>query len=101
MPQIVLYAVAGMLALGAAPLPYGYYTFLRLVACATFVFAAYVLFTKKAKALPFVFAALAVLFNPIIKVHLPKEVWAGVDVVCAVFLAATAHLIAKRGSGAA
>lgn len=86
MPQPVIYIACALLALGAAPLPYGYYTLLRFVACAVFAFAAYVSFTRRARVLPYVFGGLALLFNPLIKVHLPKEVWVAVDIASAVFL---------------
>lgn len=89
MPPPVIYIAAALLALGAAPLPYGYYTFLRLVACGVFAFAAYVSFNRRGRVLPFVFGGLALLFNPLVKVHLPKEVWAVVDLVSAVLLLAT------------
>ncbi|MDD5580967.1 MAG: hypothetical protein PHY16_17045 [Methylobacter sp.] len=79
-----------MLFVGAAPLPYGYYMLLRLVACGVFAFAAFVSFDRKHKTLPWVFGLVALLFNPIIKVHLPKEVWALVDVATAILLLATA-----------
>jgi hypothetical protein len=89
MPPAVIYVASALLALGAAPLPYGYYTLLRLVACAVFAFAAYISFTRKARVLPYVFGLLAVLFNPIVKVHLPKDVWIVIDLVSAVLLLAT------------
>jgi len=90
MPTAVIYICAAMLFVGAAPLPYGYYTLLRLVACGVFAFAAFVSFDRKHKTLPWVYVLLALLFNPIIKVHLPKEVWAFVDVAAAILLLTTA-----------
>lgn len=90
MPTAVIYICAAMLFVGAAPLPYGYYMLLRLVACGVFAFAAFVSFDRKHKTLPWVFGLVALLFNPIIKVHLPKEVWALVDVATAILLLATA-----------
>jgi hypothetical protein len=89
MPPPVVYIAAALLALGAAPLPYGYYTFLRLIVCGVFGLAAYVTFAKGARLLPYAYGLLAVLFNPIVKIHLPKEVWAVVDILAAVFLLAT------------
>lgn len=93
MPIQLIYGCAAILAIGAAPLPYGYYTFLRIVACGVFAVAAYVSLSRKAPLLPYVYGALAVLFNPIIKISLPKETWAVVDICSAVFLAATAKRI--------
>jgi prepilin signal peptidase PulO-like enzyme (type II secretory pathway) len=93
MPTAVIYICAAMLFVGAAPLPYGYYTLLRLVACGVFAFAAFVSFDRKHKTLPWVYVLLALLFNPIIKVHLPKEAWAFVDVAAAIMLLATAKAV--------
>ena len=93
MPVPVIYICAAMLFVGAAPLPYGYYTLLRLVSCAAFAFAAYVSFNRGKKALPWSFVLLAVAFNPVIKIHLPKEVWAIVDIAAGLFLLATSKQI--------
>lgn len=93
MPVAVIYICAAMLFLGAAPLPYGYYTLLRLVACGVFAFAAFVAYGRKNKVLPWVYALLALVFNPIIKVHLPKELWAFVDIGAGVLLLATAKSV--------
>lgn len=93
MPAGVIYACAAMLLLGAAPLPYGYYTLLRLVACGVFAYAAFLTADKKHKFLPWVFGLLALLFNPIVKIHLPKELWALVDVAAGVLLLATAKKV--------
>lgn len=90
MPVGVIYACAIMLFVGAAPLPYGYYTLLRLVAFGVFAFAAFVSADRKYVALPWIFGFLALLFNPIFKVHLPKELWAPIDVAAAILLLVTA-----------
>ena len=89
MPMAVIYIAAALLALGAAPLPYGYYTILRLIACAVFVIASYASFKSRSRILPYVFGGLALVFNPVVKVHLPKEVWAVIDLSAAVLLVAT------------
>ena len=93
MPTAVIYICVVMLFLGAAPLPYGYYMLLRLVACGVFTFAAFVSFDRKYKTLPWVYGLLALLFNPIIKVHLPKEAWVFVDIAAGLLLLATAKAV--------
>lgn len=93
MPIGVIYAAAAMLFLGAAPLPYGYYMLLRLVACGVFAFAAFIAFDRKHKALPWVYGFVALVFNPIIKIHFPKEMWAAVDIASGIFLLATAKAV--------
>ncbi|CAC5851372.1 hypothetical protein [uncultured Gammaproteobacteria bacterium] len=47
MPITVIYIVAAMLFLGAAPLPYGYYMLLRLAATGVFIWAAIVAHKKR------------------------------------------------------
>lgn len=88
-PRGAIIAVALMLVVGALPMPYGYYSLLRIVACGMFGFLAYDIHMKGGKVLPWVFGFMAVLFNPLIKIHLPKEVWIFVDVVSAAVLVAT------------
>jgi hypothetical protein len=89
MPTAIIYIVTAMLFIGVAPLPYGYYILLRLVACGTFGYAAYIAYTKNNQSLPWFYGVMAVLFNPIIKIHLPKEYWVVIDVVAGILLLAT------------
>ena len=91
MPKPVIYIAAVLLVLGAAPLPYGYYQLLRIVATIVFVWAASVSFGREYTALPWVFALLAILFNPVVKIYLPKEMWSIIDIACGVFLAVSAR----------
>lgn len=93
MPTAVVYICAAMLFLGAAQLPYGYYILLRLVACGVFAFAAFVAFERKSKVLPWIYGFLALIFNPIIKIYFPKEIWAAIDIAAGILLLATAKAI--------
>ncbi|MCX8519895.1 MAG: hypothetical protein ORN21_07160 [Methylophilaceae bacterium] len=93
MPIAVIYAAAAMLFIGAAPLPYGYYILLRLVACGVFAFAAFIAFDRKHRLLPWVYGFMALVFNPIIKIHFPKEMWAVVDIASGILLLATAKAV--------
>ena len=86
MPKQVIFLAAGFLLLGILPLSYGYYTLLRLIACAVFAWAAYVTLENDKALLPWVFIVLALLFNPVIKVCLSKEIWAVIDGCSAIFL---------------
>ncbi len=96
MPIAAIYISVAMLFIGAMPLPYGYYTFLRLVICGVFAYAAFVSFKRKAKILPLVYGLLAILFNPLIKIHLPKEVWMVIDIGTGIFLLVTAKAIRTK-----
>lgn len=95
MPVAVIYIAAGMLFVGTLPLPYGYYLLLRLVATGTFAWAAYAAYSKQYNILPWLFCVLTLLFNPIIKIHLPKELWAVVDVSAGILLLAVKRKIAE------
>lgn len=86
MPKSALFIAAGMLFAGALPLPYGYYILLRFVACGVFAWAAYITYEKNEEVLPWVFGILAIVFNPIIKIHFPKEIWLVVDLCSGMFL---------------
>lgn len=86
MPPVVIYITAGMLFLGSFSLPYGYYMLLRFVACGIFVWAAHIAFKRNENILPWVFVVLAVVFNPILKIHFPKEIWAMIDFCSGIFL---------------
>ena len=96
MPLFVTYATAILLLLGAAPMPYGYYTLLRLVACVVFALAAFAAQARRYATLPWVFGLMALLFNPVFKVHFPKGLWALIDIAAALLLFATARLLAGR-----
>ena len=87
MPIQIIYITSAMLLIGAAPIPfYGYYTLLRIVAFITFTYAAIFTYSQKNSTLPWVYGVLAIMFNPIIKIYLPKEVWAVIDIASAIFL---------------
>jgi|TARA_B100002003_G_scaffold70096_1_gene65433 hypothetical protein len=93
MPIAIIYIVVAMLFIGVMPQPYGYYTLLRFVACGAFGYSAYIAYTRNSKNLPWIYGILAVLFNPIIKIHLPKEYWIVVDVGAGILLLATSSKI--------
>jgi hypothetical protein len=86
MPKALIYITAGFLFVGVLPLPYGYYMLLRLIACGVFAWAAYIAFERKDDVLPWVFIVLAIVFNPIIKIHFPKEFWVALDIGSAIFI---------------
>ena len=58
----------------------------RFFAMVTFGLMAYQYYLEKKKSLMLVFGALAVLFQPIIKIPLGRMVWNVVDVVVAIVL---------------
>jgi hypothetical protein len=86
MPLAVIYITAGMLFLGSFSLPYGYYMLLRFIACGVFAWAAYITFERNESILPWVFIVLAIVFNPILKIHFPKEMWTVIDFCSGILL---------------
>ena len=66
--------------------PDGYYTLLRWVVCLTTGYLAYEDYRQGRKKSPVLLGAIAVLFNPIVPIHLSKADWAVADFVIAVIL---------------
>lgn len=73
-----------ILLLCLAPMPYGYFTLVRLLAMVVFGVYAYKFYTAKKDGLAWVFVTLALLFQPFIKVALGRVVWNIIDIVVAV-----------------
>ena len=93
---------AAMLVIALADLPYGYYTLLRIVVCAVGAYGAYSAYNAGRRGWMWVFAGMAVLFNPIIPVYLDRETWSVIDILAAVtFLSSIAVLpvAAERNEG--
>lgn len=69
-----------------ANMPYGYYQFVRFLALVGFAFLSYRSYEKNDKVLTFIFAALAILFQPLLKISLGRQLWNIVDVVVGIWL---------------
>ena len=78
--------LAALLLLCLAPMPYGYYQFIRLASTLAFAVMAYQYAQKEKGELAITFGALALLFQPFIKIALGRTMWNVVDVVVAVGL---------------
>lgn len=99
MPRVYIYICIGMLLLAIAPMPYGYYKILRWVACGTFGFAWVVSYQKNHEVLPWMFGALAILFNPVYPIVLTREVWFFFDIGAALLLYISANALDEADSG--
>lgn len=84
--QKIQLAGAAILLLCVFPLPYGFFTIVRVVTTIISLYLAYTYFTQNKKELALTFTIVAVLFQPFIKLALGREVWLVVDVLVAVFL---------------
>ncbi len=78
--------LAGFLLLCLAPMPYGYYQFVRFVAMVVFAVMAFRYHEEKKNELAITFGALSLLFQPFFKVALGRTMWNVVDVAVAVLL---------------
>jgi hypothetical protein len=71
-----------------APLPYGYYVFLRIALCVAAAYLAWAEY-EEVGAINAWFVGLvvlAVVYNPIIRVHLTREIWTGINLTTVAFL---------------
>ena len=85
-PHLVPSIVSASLLLGAlVDLPYGYFLFLRLVVCFSASFVAYKAYEWKKIWATWLFGFIALLFNPLVIIHLSREIWMPIDIVCAAF----------------
>ncbi len=73
-------------------MPYGYYQFVRFAVFAGCGYLAYHSFAIGNKVMPFVYSAIALLFQPFVKIALGRLIWNVVDVALALFLIATIFL---------
>lgn len=61
--------------------PYGYYNLLRVVCCAVFAYLAIQAASDEKHGWVWVLGVTAVIYNPIIPIHLTREIWSVVNVV--------------------
>lgn len=87
--RIIKILLALLLFLCLLNMPYGYYQFVRFTAMVAFTFMAFTANANGFKNEVFVYAALAVLFQPFIKIALGRELWNIIDVVVGVALLLT------------
>ncbi len=71
-----------IMAIGFLPMPYGYYNLSRLVVCGCSIFYAYNLYKKQDLTFIWMFGFIAILYNPIVPVHLyDKQIWMIVNII--------------------
>lgn len=86
MRPILKLVIAILLLLCLADMPYGFYTLVRFTSAFAFAYLSYDFFKSKKDGLGFVFATLALLFQPFFKFALGRTIWNIVDVIVAVGL---------------
>jgi hypothetical protein len=61
--------------------PYGYYTLLRWICCASFAFLAIQTIDIKKQAWVWIFGTAAIIYNPLIKIHLTRNIWVVINLI--------------------
>ena len=86
MKKVLLIIMAVLLLVCLAPMPYGYYQLVRFIAMAVFAYLAYDYYKLNKVGVSYAFVALALLFQPFLKIALGRLVWNVVDVAVALML---------------
>jgi len=82
-----------MLLLALAPWPYGYYQLLRLVVCGVAVYVAFMAYACQKMWAVWLFGFIAVLFNPLLPIHLSRHIWQPIDVLCGILFMVIAVIL--------
>ncbi|PTL36306.1 hypothetical protein CLG94_04490 [Candidatus Methylomirabilis limnetica] len=86
-PQVV---TSAMLLWALSPdNPYGYYILLRWVCCAVFAYLAIQALAQGKQGWVWVLGVTAVVYNPIIRVHLTRQIWSVINVTTIVVAVAS------------
>ena len=75
--------------------PYDYYTFLRFVVCGVSAYGAFISNEFGKDVWTWIFGIIAILFNPLIPIHLNKGTWAIIDIIVAIIFLISFHFIKK------
>ncbi len=75
--------------------PYAYYQILRWVVCAAAAYTAYLYLQAERTALFWVFAAMAILFNPIAPIYMSRDTWQNYDLIAAMMFVVSLFLASK------
>lgn len=82
-PAAVWLLPVATLLIALAPLPYGYYLMLRLVVCASAAYLSYSAWRSGSRFWVWLLVLLALLYNPVLRVHLSREIWQVINVLTA------------------
>lgn len=95
MEKIIKIALAILLFLCLAKMPYGFYQLVRFIAMIGFAILAFQAFQNEKQIELIIFIALAILFQPIIKIALGRELWNIVDVIVGIGLLISSYTTKK------
>ena len=83
--KMVFLIAAVMLLLSILPLPYGYYSLLRLVVTISSILGILIFYKEGDSKAVFCLGFICLLFNPFIPIHLDRMVWAPIDIISAIY----------------
>lgn len=97
-PVTVWYIPIAMLILALMPVPYGYYTLLKITVCFTAGFLAYIGFQQddENKNVHIGMLLMAVLYNPLVPIYLSREIWGFLNLLSSLAFASHWYFF-KRG----
>lgn len=84
--RIIKIVLAALFFLCLLDMPYGFYQLVRFIALIGFSILAYQSYENENKYLTIIYIGLAILFQPLIKISLGREIWNIVDVVVGIGL---------------
>jgi hypothetical protein len=76
--------LAALLLVCLAPMPYGYYELVRIIAIVGFSVLAYLVYQQHKSVEMVFYIGLVLLFQPFVKIALGRELWNFVDVIVAI-----------------
>lgn len=84
--RIIKIVLAALFFLCLLEMPYGFYQLVRFIALIGFSILAYQSYENENKYLTIIYIGLAILFQPLIKISLGREIWNIVDVIVGIGL---------------
>jgi len=101
---VIRVIAAGLLFWALDKHAYAYYILLRWVVCAVCIYIAYMAADLDKKTWIWLIGVIALLFNPILPVHLDKNTWAFIDIFSGIILLVSIFFVrsmnvVKKGSG--
>lgn len=95
MPTLIKLILAVLFFLCLLDMPYGYYQLVRFAALIGFAFLAYTTHEQGRKIEAIIYVCLAILFQPLKKIALGRELWNVVDVIVGIGLIASIFIKQK------
>ena len=94
---VIRLVVAGLLIWALSKHPYNYYTLLRWIVCGSAGYFLCMAYEQRKAPWVWIFGGMAILFNPIIPVHLSKSTWAPIDVISGGIILVSIFFIREKG----